>query len=259
MQNRRKQEKLQNQRRYVDVYSLSGKNETGRKMLEFGGDNDLARTHNLRKLGGNSDTDTSQGIEQKHPTNALKYIDDNNGGHHRNKHPVTYLESGDPPPRYCQDEQMVNHKLAKHAEHGNEISKTDPKRSLAKHHDLHTEVEHKIEQTTIHTVITKKEKNHVSQSHSENRQMKGSIEDNHGRKMLSPSEQKPSIVDQRGSRGARDLRSLLNQDNSTGKSDILRKQNNAVKDKQKKNCQIKTDAKKSKVQKALKSAPKVKK
>merc|ERR1712008_639156 len=89
-------------------------------------DNDLARTHNLRKLGGNSDTDTSQGIEQKHPTKALKYIDDNIGGHHRNKHPVTYLESGDPPPRYCQDEQMATHKLAKHADHGNEISKTGP-------------------------------------------------------------------------------------------------------------------------------------
>ena len=170
IQNRRKQEKLQNQKRYMDVYSLSGKHEKGRKMLEFSGDHNLAGTHNLNKLAMHSDSDASHCNGKKQHKGGLRYIDDirDNEDHHHQ----TYLVTKEHPAKYFQDEQMVHHKLENQKElsNGKEISRFDPKRSLAKHQDSHTEIEHKIEQTTVHTVITKKERNHVSQSHGENMQ-----------------------------------------------------------------------------------------
>ena len=259
-QNRRKQEKTQNQRRYMDVYSLSGKHENGRKMLEFIGDHNLAGTHNLKKLTLHSDSDASYGNGQKQHKGGLKYIDDSRD--HGDHHHGTYLVTNEHPMKHFQDEQMRNHELEKHKElsNGKELSRIDPKKALAKQHNSHTEIEHKIEQTTVHTVITMKERNHVSQSHGENRQSNGAIEDKCWPRSITPSEHQPCIKDMKsGKGGAREVRSLLKQDNHLTKGEILRKQNNAVKDKQKRNCQDKEEAKKSKLHKNLKSAPKSKK
>ena len=315
MQNRKKQEKLQSQKRHSGLYILSGKIDSGRRMLEHGGDHDLAGTHNIKKAMVAGDSDTNQPV-QKHYSHsqALPYIDDDTGGL-LNRHRKIHLDTKEHQTKENHDEPIVNNKLAKYNDpsHGRDVSRIEPKRVLDRHHDIHTEVEHKIEQTTVHTIITKKERNHFLQSHSEDgharaaiedkhagrgildkhidrpmeekhgnrvmenkhknkiiedkivkkpldeRHVRGAMEDKQVRKMVSPSEHKPSMVDSRSSKGARELRSLLTHDNNPAKAEMLRKQNNALKEKQKKTCQVKAEAKKSKTQKNAKSAPKGKK
>ena len=318
MQNRKKQEKLQSQKRLSGLYILSGKNDNGRRMLDYSGDHDLAGTHNLKKPMVSGDSDTNQPLQKHHShhshSHALPYIDDDTGGL-LDRHRKTCLESKEHPTKENHDEHITNNKLVKYniPSHGREVSRIEPRRVLDHHQDTHTEVEHKIEQTTVHTVITKREKNHVLQSHSEDghvraaledkhtgraiddrhirrpmednpinrvmenkhknrtmedkhvkkpldeKQVRGPMEERHVRKMISPSEHKPCMMDPRSSKGARELRSLLTHDNNPAKAEMVRKQNNALKEKQKKTCQVKAEAKKSKMQKNVKSASKGKK
>ena len=128
-------------------------------------------------------------------TIGLRYIDD--GRDHGDNHHKTYLVTKEHPAKHFQAEQMANYKLENHKElsNGNEISRYNPKKALAKHKDSHTEIEHKIEQTTIHTVITRKERNQVSQSQGENSQSKGAIEDKHWPRRIDPSKNKSGIAD----------------------------------------------------------------
>merc|ERR1711915_1102422 len=53
MQNRKKQEKLQGQRRQLEVYNLAGKHLGGRRMLEYD-DNELARIHYPKRKTANA-------------------------------------------------------------------------------------------------------------------------------------------------------------------------------------------------------------
>ena len=140
-----------------------------------------------------SDIDVSQGNGEKHHKGGLRDIDDirDHGDHHYG----TYSVTKEHPAKHFQEEQMGNHKLENPEELLNVkgTSRIDPKKVLAKHHDSHTE--HKIEQTTIHTVITRKERNQVSQSQGENRQSKGAIEDKHWPRRIDPSKNKSGIAD----------------------------------------------------------------
>jgi len=295
MQNRKKQEKLQSQKRHSGLYILSGKIDSGRRMLEHGGDHDLAGTHNIKKTMIAGDSDTNQPV-QKHQ--ALPYIDDDTGGL-LNRHGKIYLDRKEHQTKENHDETIVNNKLAKYNDpsHGREVSRIEPKRVLDRQHEIHTEKEsnhvlqsHRedghvraaledkntgkgIEDKHIYRPMEEKHGNRVMENKHKNkiiedrnvkkpldeRHVRGAMEDKQVRKMVSPSEHKPSMVDSRSSKGARELRSLLTHDNNPAKAEMLRKQNNALKEKQKKTCQVKAEAKKSKTQKNAKSAPKGKK
>ena len=269
LQNRRKQERLQNQRRHLDVYSLSQiYDKDDKRMIEFNKHN-LAKTHNFKKFTANSDSsDTSNDVEQKHHRRRIKSVENNRDHDYDedNKHQVqlgSHKLKDTNYGRQFDDDHMGDHRDDKNKAK-NEMIRSDPNKMVAKlkHHDSHTHIEHKVEQTTIHTVITKKEKKHIS--HDEDfpgfkpNEMKNVIS-----KFANQREQKQSLSlthhRDNQNKGASQVRAILKQDNNISNGEMKRKEIYNVREKQKKHCQEKRDAKnsnQSKLKKNLRSVPK---
>ena len=272
LQNRRKQERLQNQRRHLDVYSLSQiYDKEDKRMIEFNKHN-LAKTHNFKKFTANSDSsDTSNDVDRKHHRRRIKSVE-NNRDHDYDEDNKHQLQLGSHKlkdtnyGRQFHDEHMEDHRDDKNKDK-NEMIRSNPNKMVAKlkHHDSHSHIEHKVEQTTIHTVITKQEKKHISH----NEDLPG-FRLNENKNAISrfgkQRDQKQSLslphLGGNQDKGASQLRAILKQDNNMSNGEIKRKESNNLREKQKKHCQEKREAKnsiQSKKQKNLKSMPKGKK
>ena len=161
LQNRRKQEKLQNQRRNLDVLMGQKCDKNGMKMLKFD-HHRIGKTDQEKYITSDSDgrQEADKKLNRKRMQGSYKVENYGYNGHDGVENQVG-----------TQGHIKANHNgdLIRHANHAryfpheHEMSKLDTKNlSKLRNDGSQTHMEHKIEQTTIHTVITKQENKLIS-------------------------------------------------------------------------------------------------